>query len=404
MSERWAGKIKGAISGVTTTVKSKASEVKSDIGKKHTTKDASFGEVLKQFDEQKKLIDALAADVTGFIGGADAVIQSQKSLTENLLKLAPEGSTMNALCRAQLDCCDKMVKAKGSYLDQQLNQTFTTPVNLYLGQYREVTDRVRERNRRETEMDKLITQRDKFKEKGDARLAATETKLVSATAAYEDLNKELIEDIPKLLEDSMNFFQPLILLLILNQAKFWQSMSEQAVALAQRVDSNMATVPQIVPVLTPKNQSAMNKKYVQAANPWASTVAPPQQQQAFGLAPASPGQVHSGNPFAQPSLSAQATVGYGAPAPTPGYGHSPAPVHAGPGPVPLPPRPAPPTPAAPQHPQVKGLWDFVGQDSSELTFRAGEVFSVLEQNGDWWVGEKGGVRGMFPANYVELIR
>lgn len=53
----------------------------------------------------------------------------------------------------------------------------------------------------------------------------------------------------------------------------------------------------------------------------------------------------------------------------------------------------------------KTLYAFSGdQHQHGLKFEAGEIIKVLQVlNGGWWEGEKDGVRGWFPASYVEIL-
>lgn len=53
---------------------------------------------------------------------------------------------------------------------------------------------------------------------------------------------------------------------------------------------------------------------------------------------------------------------------------------------------------------VTALYDFGGQSAGDLAFREGDRIRVLkktESTDDWWEGELRGVKGSFPANYVE---
>ncbi|THH03153.1 hypothetical protein EW145_g6487 [Phellinidium pouzarii] len=53
---------------------------------------------------------------------------------------------------------------------------------------------------------------------------------------------------------------------------------------------------------------------------------------------------------------------------------------------------------------MKALYDFSGS-SDELSFRAGDEIIVLhEVLDDWWLGEAGGRKGLFPTNYAVMVK
>eukprot|EP01114_Cavostelium_apophysatum_P003671 TRINITY_DN1374_c0_g3_i1.p1 TRINITY_DN1374_c0_g3~~TRINITY_DN1374_c0_g3_i1.p1 ORF type:complete len:1131 (-),score=356.14 TRINITY_DN1374_c0_g3_i1:89-3481(-) len=54
--------------------------------------------------------------------------------------------------------------------------------------------------------------------------------------------------------------------------------------------------------------------------------------------------------------------------------------------------------------QVKALYDFDAENPDELTFRAGDLIYLEEEMGEWWRGEHNGQSGIFPANYVEIVK
>ncbi|XP_069808925.1 growth arrest-specific protein 7 isoform X2 [Dendropsophus ebraccatus] len=55
--------------------------------------------------------------------------------------------------------------------------------------------------------------------------------------------------------------------------------------------------------------------------------------------------------------------------------------------------------------RCRSLYAFSGEQHQQgLKFEAGEVISVLQVlDGGWWEGEKDGVRGWFPASYVQIL-
>ncbi|KAK8877135.1 SH3 domain-containing protein [Apiospora arundinis] len=55
---------------------------------------------------------------------------------------------------------------------------------------------------------------------------------------------------------------------------------------------------------------------------------------------------------------------------------------------------------------VEALYDFAGQGAGDLSFQEGDRIRVVKKTGtdqDWWVGELGGVKGSFPANYCKAV-
>lgn len=70
-------------------------------------------------------------------------------------------------------------------------------------------------------------------------------------------------------------------------------------------------------------------------------------------------------------------------------------------------KPPPPPPRIPSHHYqfVTALYDFGGQGDGDLAFKEGDKIKVLKKTDstdDWWQGELRGVKGMFPANYVQV--
>lgn len=72
-----------------------------------------------------------------------------------------------------------------------------------------------------------------------------------------------------------------------------------------------------------------------------------------------------------------------------------------------PPQPEPRAPASSGYgTQALALYAFAGEESGDLAFKKGDVINVVSKSDsvdDWWTGELNGRKGIFPANYVELV-
>ncbi|CAJ0921100.1 unnamed protein product, partial [Mesorhabditis belari] len=54
--------------------------------------------------------------------------------------------------------------------------------------------------------------------------------------------------------------------------------------------------------------------------------------------------------------------------------------------------------------RARALLDFARQDEDELGFRKNDIITIIcEKNEDCWVGEVNGLRGWFPAKFVEIV-
>uniref|UniRef100_A0AAQ6A986 Osteoclast-stimulating factor 1 n=1 Tax=Amphiprion ocellaris TaxID=80972 RepID=A0AAQ6A986_AMPOC len=68
------------------------------------------------------------------------------------------------------------------------------------------------------------------------------------------------------------------------------------------------------------------------------------------------------------------------------------------------PPPAPKPQPRPQGPRCRALYQYVGQDTDEISFDVNDVFDLVKEDpSGWWTGRIHGREGLFPGNYVEKI-
>lgn len=370
-------------------------------GPKHRTKDEHFNEITHKFEEQRKRLEALQKDVSGFLASAEAMLSAIESVALASLALTTGPGPLKILCEAEIQTVKRIREDKKNHLEPQMHDQFVRPLQGYLTQYKELHGRVAERNKRKDEMDKLKEKRDKLQEKNDAKGNEIVPKYDVAKQSYEDLNDELIKDMPLLVEDSEKFFAPLVALFIVNKSHFLQAMNNHSVEESHQLDLSNAHVPQVSEVITQKNNSAMTRQYQAHASSYSN---PPPADHNSGYPSTSPRPTMSTSPRTSGYGTAPQPQGaqpYGQPQPTQG---GPSPRSSGLAPPHVPERRTsnPPVPP-PRIPQARALWDFNGQ-AGELSFRAGEIITVLSREGDWWQGEiVGRGHGKFPGNYVQML-
>ncbi|CAL9696483.1 unnamed protein product [Knipowitschia caucasica] len=68
------------------------------------------------------------------------------------------------------------------------------------------------------------------------------------------------------------------------------------------------------------------------------------------------------------------------------------------------PPPAPKPQPPPVAPRCRALYQYIGQDTDEISFEVNDVFELLKEDpSGWWTGRIRGREGLFPGNYVEKI-
>mmetsp|Transcript_16719 Transcript_16719/g.24978 ORF Transcript_16719/g.24978 Transcript_16719/m.24978 type:complete len:1181 (+) Transcript_16719:58-3600(+) len=63
---------------------------------------------------------------------------------------------------------------------------------------------------------------------------------------------------------------------------------------------------------------------------------------------------------------------------------------------------ASPSPPAAAQPTATALWDFNAENADELSFRAGDVLTIIDKTDpDWWQAKLNGQQGVVPGNYLK---
>ncbi|GAM27346.1 hypothetical protein SAMD00019534_105210 [Acytostelium subglobosum LB1] len=71
--------------------------------------------------------------------------------------------------------------------------------------------------------------------------------------------------------------------------------------------------------------------------------------------------------------------------------------------LPMPKTPVAAATAGKSLPQAEALFDFVGQDTSELSFKRGDILVLHTTTGEWLNAELNGARGTIPFNYIRML-
>ncbi|CAG8432949.1 9867_t:CDS:10 [Diversispora eburnea] len=70
------------------------------------------------------------------------------------------------------------------------------------------------------------------------------------------------------------------------------------------------------------------------------------------------------------------------------------------------PAPPPPPPQSPsKEPTYKAKFDFVTEDTGELSFKKDDILEIMQKDDNgWWLAKKDGEKGWVPSNYLEEVK
>jgi len=255
-------------------------------------------------------------------------------------------------------------------LNENQSGTYTKPLVDYLSQHKEIKKRTEELTTRKVDMDRYKNEVGKLREKGagssaKTKLGPTEEKYRLCKEGYESLHIELVQDLPLLYEDKGPFTAYLLASLVKSQARFYNGMSEEWSAipnLVEHIDEYKGRDHKPVITSVEKSSASINLRADPVFRDKGSikTKSTPEYQTTNVdrdiHQPSNPSVInvkHTPNPYAQTKTAI-------------------------------------------------ALYDFAGQDSTELSFTNGDHLIIHKAEGEWWDAELRGIRGYVPANYVKL--
>jgi len=346
------------------------------LGKAEETVDIQFSQENEKFTNHYRAIKKIKKDTAQFLQTLRDLAVLQATIADDLYQMyETKASNYNATLKNQ-DIA-KLLDAARLAFDEQVRKDFLDPTSKYLGQFKETKGRIAERNTRKVDMDRYGRDLRILQEKAtnQAKISISQQKYDAAISNYNQLNDELLQDLPRLYEDRIPFFDPLLATYTIGMAEYYRSCaksSSEIMNLVQQIDRQAIHNHQRV-VTPAEASSAKFKATVGTVNP----------------AKAYPGATSDENPYSHASAPLE-----------PSAPHHPMPSH------PAPANPGRQSPVAPSRialPKAKAVYDFNPAEANELGFRVGDVIMIHKQTGDWWEGELNGKKGLLPSNYVQLL-
>eukprot|EP01091_Cochliopodium_minus_P004604 TRINITY_DN144_c0_g1_i2.p1 TRINITY_DN144_c0_g1~~TRINITY_DN144_c0_g1_i2.p1 ORF type:complete len:421 (-),score=144.30 TRINITY_DN144_c0_g1_i2:69-1331(-) len=417
-------KSKFNFSGLKTALGRTKQIVTNKLGKTQNTQDIQFDEVNKELSHHVDIIKSTQRHIHAYMKTCREMTKQEQELIEMYSQIFETSSTVSQSF-SQYSVFVSQMENFRTQLEDSLRTQIDEPIEDYLKQFDIMKKRVDERKRRLIDSDRYRTEYERTQQKGTEmeKVKMWQTKYINMKRAYEELNEELKNDIPKLLSDKSNFYSPLFAMLVYHQLEYYKGSHQASQSVYNSVQNiNCQACHSHAQVITPEQESAHTMQ-INLDAPVSEMDEdegdhnhnqPPPQQNNYNQPP--PQQNNYNQPPPQQNYDQQS---YNQPPPQQNYPPQNTPQKVpqkvpqkmgGPqkmGPKKMggnqpPPQPKKLPPRSNQK-QAKALYPFQGQDQSELSFNVGDVLIIHNQNGEWWEAELNQQRGLIPANYVSLL-
>jgi len=360
------------------------------LGKAEETIDIQFNQEFDRFVLHRANIKKIKKDTIQMLQLMRDLSVQQCALADTLGQMFDARSANYSLTLKTQDISKQLDHGRTTF-DDVMKKDFLDPMSKYLGQFKECKLRIEERRARLIDMDRYGRDLRSLQEKatGGQKTQIAEQKYDAAATNYHNLNDELLQDLPRLFDDRISFFDPLLATYGVGLAEYYRHCAQTSgdiVNLARHI--NRDAIHSHTRVTTsPEASAAAHKVSVGAAtsttNYRASTQVssqhyeePNRTQMSQPVVQQDPFVDQNSGPFQDPNQRYPSVNSQ---------------------------QPRKSVPTLPSHKQARAMFDFVAQEVNELPFKTGDIITIHNTNGDWWEGEMNGKRGLLPSNYVQLI-
>lgn len=400
-------------------------EVFTKLGKAEETVDEHFNSLKTKMVDQDRRLQKLGVDLEKYLEALKVMCDAQKTLAEDI-----DGFFDEPELSAKNNSLVKDINYSRIALDESIHVTFTSSLKRYCSQFPKISERIREREKRKLDMDRYVREVKTLSDKNSKdteKLNRLEQKLKIARKGYQNINEELLKDIPHLYDDRLDFVNHLLAFILKGQTEFFQSIAEKIAVLSPELEqydtNNLLEYPFAI---TPDNESAYYN-YVPPSLAKAGFKEEKNKPRSLSVEkeekldiseeseskdlksslpdpfPTKTDSSHSSNrgsftneePNEENKLTKEesSSIVQSEFPPTVQNDDE----------APSRPPPKPPKEETIQPFKAKALFDFEKNEENELNFKENDILLILKAKGHWWLAELNGQRGMIPSNYVEKL-
>ncbi|RUS20604.1 BAR domain-containing protein [Jimgerdemannia flammicorona] len=206
------------------------------VGATDKTVDKDYDAELARFRTLEVKTDKLAKEAKGYLDALRAMTASQKRIADTIHHFYDETAPLGLCGSKYKEVVERLDEDCRGELDTSFRTTVLEPLGRFCAYFPDVNEAIKRRQKKLLDYDAIRSKVSKLVDKPSEdpqRLPKAEAELNNAREIYENLNANLLADLPRIVELRVPYVDPSFEALVKSQLKFCQDSHERLDSLRQ---------------------------------------------------------------------------------------------------------------------------------------------------------------------------
>jgi len=229
----WSG-FKKNVSRTTTQVLVKA-------GKVEKTNDREYEVEERRYRTLESASLRLQKEAKGYLDSLRAMTASQMRIAETIDAFYGDSGARDGVSRSYKQAVEDLDAETVKALDGPYRTTVLEPINRFCAYFPDINECIKKRNHKMLDYDSMRSKVKRLTEKPDkdpSKLPRTEKEMEMAKAAYEQLNQQLTDELPQLIDLRVPYLDPSFEALVKIQLRFCAEAYSRMAQVQQYLDAS----------------------------------------------------------------------------------------------------------------------------------------------------------------------
>ncbi|RIB17188.1 hypothetical protein C2G38_2131959 [Gigaspora rosea] len=199
------------------------------VGSIEKTVDKEFEEEERRFKSLEAKSEKLHKEAKGYLDSLRAITSAQSRIAETIEHFYEDSTDDTLAGKKYKDAIDRLEQDCREYLDDPYRQTVTEPIGRFCAYFPDINEAIKKRDKKLLDYDSQRAKVRKLVDKpsDDAnKLPRAEQAANEAREIYESLNTQLVNELPRLIDLRVPYFNPTFEALVKIQLRFCQESYE----------------------------------------------------------------------------------------------------------------------------------------------------------------------------------